>query len=62
PEDVGAAINTLLANKEARVQMRTRALAASRHTLNWNVESRKLVQLYRDLLPKFRAEEPVLQS
>jgi glycosyltransferase involved in cell wall biosynthesis len=61
PEDVAKAINTLLANEEARVQMRINALAASQRDLNWNVESHKLVQLYYDILPEFRADESVLQ-
>jgi glycosyltransferase involved in cell wall biosynthesis len=50
PEEIGQAINNLLADEEARAHMRTNALAASLHHLSWEKESEKLIQLYQDVM------------
>jgi glycosyltransferase involved in cell wall biosynthesis len=46
PVTVAEAINALLADTEARARMRANALAAARDSLNWEIESQRLVQLY----------------
>lgn len=49
PEDIGAAINALLADSEALAWMRDNALRAAREFC-WERERQKLVTLYRDIL------------
>ena len=50
PQAVGLAINNLLSDRDARARMRRNALAAAKRELRWEVESQRLLQLYRDVL------------
>ncbi len=50
PQAVGLAINKLLSERDARARMRRNALAAAKRELRWEVESQRLLQLYRDVL------------
>jgi glycosyltransferase involved in cell wall biosynthesis len=50
PEEIGQAINNLLADEEAQAHMRANALAVSQHDLSWETESEKLIQLYQDIM------------
>jgi len=59
PVTVAEAINALLADTEARTRMRTNALAAARDSLNWEIESQRLVQLYARLGAVGRTPENV---
>ncbi len=52
PEDVGVAINAMLADTAALARMRNNALEAARQELNWENESQKLIQLYHAVLTK----------
>ena len=52
PEDIGAAINTMLADDTALAQMSRNALEAARNEFNWDKESRQLIKLYCDVLAK----------
>jgi glycosyltransferase involved in cell wall biosynthesis len=49
PAAVAQAINVMLADTEALTRMRANALAATRETLNWEVESQRLVSLYEQI-------------
>ncbi|HLZ62667.1 MAG TPA: glycosyltransferase [Ktedonosporobacter sp.] len=49
PAEVGAAINAMLADREALARMRSHALAACERELRWDVESQHLVQLCQKL-------------
>ena len=51
PEDIGIAINTMLADRSSLVRMRTNALLAAQDCC-WEKESRKLIRLYKDILAK----------
>jgi len=48
PEDVGTAINALLADRPALARMSKNALRAAREEFNWQKESAHLLQLYHD--------------
>lgn len=50
PQDIARVINGLLNDEETYRDMCQRARAAARDTLNWRVESRKLLSLYARLL------------
>lgn len=50
PADIGAAINAMLADRIALERMHRNALDASRHELNWEKESQRLIQLYHKIL------------
>jgi glycosyltransferase involved in cell wall biosynthesis len=50
PQAVGLAINKLLSDRDARARMRGNALVAAKRELRWEVESQRLLQLYRDVL------------
>jgi glycogen(starch) synthase len=50
PLAIAATLNDLLARPDDLARYRANALAAARAELNWEVESRKLVALYRPLL------------
>ncbi|GCE20953.1 hypothetical protein KDK_47530 [Dictyobacter kobayashii] len=52
PEDIAAAINLLLHDKEALQRMRAHALTASRDELCWEKESPRLLQLYAEIAHK----------
>jgi glycosyltransferase involved in cell wall biosynthesis len=50
PRDIARAINELLNDDETYTAMSQRARIVTRETLNWQVESRKLLSLYAQLL------------
>ncbi len=50
PADIGAAISEVLADRPALERMSRNALEASRQDLSWEKESRRLTQLYQDVL------------
>lgn len=52
PEDIGAAINSMLADQEALAHMHRNALEAAKRELNWEKESQQLVDLYSSVLAK----------
>ena len=52
PQNLAAAINTLLADDVGRERMRANALAAVQSTINWEVESRILLGAYDELMLK----------
>jgi glycosyltransferase involved in cell wall biosynthesis len=56
PADVGAAINTMLADRVALARMRRNALEAAQQDLCWEKESRRLIHLYHDILAVRDAE------
>lgn len=55
PQDIARAINELLNDEETYQAMCQRAREATQETLNWRVESRKLLSLYVQLLEKSTA-------
>lgn len=50
PEDIGKAINAMLADQEALTRMSRNALQASREEFNWDKEKQHLLALYHDVL------------
>ncbi|GHO82735.1 glycosyltransferase [Dictyobacter formicarum] len=46
PEEIGRAINEMLADHQALARMRANALTATRYDLNWESESRQLIDFY----------------
>ena len=50
PEDIGAAINTMVMDQSACSRMRSNALQAAKRDLCWEKESRRLLNLYHDIL------------
>lgn len=50
PEEIGAAINAMIADRDACARMRQNALMASQNDLCWEKESQALVQLYQQIL------------
>ncbi len=48
PADVGAAINALLADRDALARMSQNALRAAREEFNWERESARMLQLYHE--------------
>ena len=62
PEDIGAAINAMLADHAALSQMRRNALEASEHDFCWEKESRRLIRLYCDILEADHDEYAVQES
>jgi len=50
PEDIGAAINEMLADRDALASMRRNALEAVQHDLCWEKERQQLIRLYQDIL------------
>lgn len=52
PADVGAAINTMLADPVALARMHRNCLMAAQHEFYWEKESQKLVRLYHDILER----------
>ncbi|HLW01588.1 MAG TPA: glycosyltransferase family 4 protein [Ktedonobacterales bacterium] len=49
PEEIGRAISALVADSAALARMKANALAAAQHDLRWDVESQRLLQLYRQV-------------
>ncbi len=49
PADIGAAINSMLADPAALARMHDNALTAARQELYWEKESTKLIQLYQSI-------------
>lgn len=52
PEDIGAAINAMMADPEALARMRRNALEAAKNEFNWEKEKKKIVQFYQKVLNK----------
>lgn len=50
PQDIGAAINEMLADHEKLVHMSSNALAAAKQEFYWEKESQKLIALYENIL------------
>ena len=50
PEDIGAAINEMVADRDTLASMRRNALEAAQHDLCWEKESHQLLRLYQDIL------------
>jgi glycosyltransferase involved in cell wall biosynthesis len=50
PADLGAAINSMLADQATLQRMHHNALNASQQDLNWEKESQQLIQLYQGIL------------
>ena len=50
PKDIGAAINAMLADREALARMSRNALEAAERDLRWEKESNELIGLYRKIL------------
>jgi len=55
PQDVGRAISTMIGDEAGLSRMRRNALAAVHSELRWEVESQKLVQLYREVSDRYGA-------
>jgi len=55
PQDVGRAISTMIGDEAGLSRMRRNALAAVHSELRWEVESQKLVQLYREVSDRYDA-------
>jgi glycosyltransferase involved in cell wall biosynthesis len=49
-QDIGAAINSMLADRLALARMRCNALNAAKQDLCWEKESQQLIRLYHDIL------------
>ncbi|GLV55973.1 glycosyl transferase [Dictyobacter sp. S3.2.2.5] len=49
PEEIGHAINAMLEDRQALVCMRANALAATRQDLNWERESKRLIDFYGEI-------------
>jgi glycosyltransferase involved in cell wall biosynthesis len=52
PQDVGAAINAMLADHDSLARMSANALAVAHQEFNWEKESQKLLHLYEEILSK----------
>jgi glycosyltransferase involved in cell wall biosynthesis len=52
PAEIGAAVNTMLADRAALARMRRNALEAAQRDLHWGKESRQLIRLYHSILMK----------
>jgi len=50
PETIGAKINAMLADHSALERMQRNAQRAAQEALNWEIESQRLIQLYRRIL------------
>jgi glycosyltransferase involved in cell wall biosynthesis len=50
PKDIGAAINAMLADREALARMSRNALEAAERDLRWEKESNELISLYQKIL------------
>jgi glycosyltransferase involved in cell wall biosynthesis len=51
PADIGAAVNSILADPAGLARMRQNALTAARDELHWEKEQTKLIELYQGILP-----------
>jgi len=49
PEDIGTAINTMLADSASLAEMRCNALRAAQKELHWEKESQELIGLYKNI-------------
>ncbi len=50
PQDIGLAINAMLADREGLEHMHRNALIAAQHELNWAREQQKLIDLYQGIV------------
>jgi len=55
-EDIGTAINTMLADRDMLTRLSRNALDAARHDLYWEKESLQIAQLYKDIVAKFKVK------
>lgn len=58
PEEVGCAINTLLADRDTLARRRTQALHVMRHNLRWEEDSQQLIQMYQHIVAGSREKGP----
>ncbi len=56
PQDLGAAINEMLADRDGLARMSANALAAARLEFYWEKESQKLLRLYEEIVSKQKAK------
>ena len=56
PEDVGAAINAMLADHDDLARMHSNALEAAKQEFYWEKESQKLIDLYEGILSRYKAK------
>lgn len=56
PEDLGAAINAMLADREALARMSRNALEAAKRDLHWEKESKNLVSLYQKIRMRYTGQ------
>jgi glycosyltransferase involved in cell wall biosynthesis len=56
PRDIGAAINSMLADSDALIRMNRNALEATKCDLNWEKESLQVVRLYNGIVAKLKVE------
>lgn len=59
PEDIGKAINMLLADRDALARMRRNALASAQQEFNWEKERQQLLNLYSSVLMRKDWTEPL---
>ena len=59
PEDVGAAINAMLADHDGLVRMSWNALEVARLEFYWEKESQKLIYLYEEILSNYKAKRAI---
>lgn len=57
PRDVGEAINSMLADRDALARMHRNALEAAKQELNWEKESQQLARLYQGILTRQKIEK-----
>lgn len=56
PQDLGAAINEMLADRDSLARMSANALTVARQEFYWEKESQKLLHLYEKILSKQKAK------
>jgi glycosyltransferase involved in cell wall biosynthesis len=59
PQDIGVAINEMLADHEGLARMSSNALAVARQEFYWEKESLKLLHLYDEILSKRKAKQVI---
>lgn len=61
PENIGAAINAMLADHDDLVRMSSNALEAAKHEFHWEKESQKLIALYEEILSEHKMKCAILE-
>jgi len=59
PEDVGAAINAMLADHDSLARMSSNALEVAKCEFYWEKESQKLIHLYKEILSEHKAKRAI---